>query len=58
VILAGLIMENLGPSWVWYLAGVLSLISIVGFWLLHGISKHRFSKEELPIEEEVIVLYD
>ena len=58
VILAGLIMENLGPSWVWYLAGVMSLISIVGFWLLHGISKHRFSKEELPIEEEVIVLYD
>ncbi|MFX1374906.1 MAG: MDR family MFS transporter [Promethearchaeota archaeon] len=58
VLLAGLIMENIGPNWVWYLAGILCMISIVGFWLLHGISKHRFLKEEAPLEDDVIVLYD
>ena len=42
---AGLIMENLGPNWVWYIAGILCLISIVGFWLLRSVIKVRFSKE-------------
>ncbi|KKK40872.1 MAG: Multidrug resistance protein MdtH [Candidatus Lokiarchaeum sp. GC14_75] len=42
---AGLIMENLGPNWVWYIAGILCLISIVGFWLLLSVIKVRFSKE-------------
>jgi len=52
IILAGLIMESIGPNWVWYFAGILALIAAVGFWLLHGITKTRFSKEkELPIEE-------
>jgi len=27
------------------LAGFLSLISMVGFWLLHGITKDRLSRE-------------
>ena len=44
VLAAGLIMDNIGPNWVWYLAGILSLISAVGFWLLHGPTKERFSK--------------
>jgi MFS family permease len=56
VILAGIVMESLGPNWVWHFAGILSMFSILGFWLLHGIAKHRFLKEELPIEEEVIVV--
>lgn len=59
VILAGIIMEDLGPNWVWYFAGILSMFSILGFWLLHGISKHRFLKEEVNLEpKEVIVVYD
>ncbi|MFX0028733.1 MAG: MDR family MFS transporter, partial [Candidatus Hermodarchaeota archaeon] len=60
VLLAGIVMENLGPNWVWYLAGILSMIAMTGYWLLHGISKHRFQEEEEPILEpdEVIVVYD
>ncbi|NVM38248.1 MAG: MFS transporter, partial [Candidatus Lokiarchaeota archaeon] len=54
VLAAGLVMENIGPNWVWYLAGILSLISMIGFWLLHGITKERFSKEEKPIKEELL----
>jgi len=54
VLAAGLIMENVGPNWVWYLAGILSMISIIGFWLLHGITKDRLSKEEKPITEELL----
>ena len=58
ILVAGLVMEHLGPNWVWYLAGILSLISVVGFWLLHGATKRRFSKEIEPIKEELIILYD
>ncbi len=54
VLAAGLIMEYIGPNWVWYLAGFLSLISIIGFWLLHGISKERFSKEKKSMKEEFL----
>ena len=46
VIIAGLVMDYIGPNWVWYLAGILSLISIIGFLLLHGVAKTRFSKEK------------
>ena len=41
---AGLVMDNISPYLVWYLAGILSLISAIGFWLLHGPTKKRFSK--------------
>ncbi len=54
VLAAGLIMENIGPNWVWYLAGIISLISIIGFWLLHGVTKEHFSKEEKPMKEELL----
>ena len=52
VLLAGLVMENIGPNWVWYFAGILSFISVVGFWSLHGVTKKRFSKEEEPLIED------
>jgi MFS family permease len=52
VLVAGLIMENLGPNWVWYLAGILCMISIIGFWFLHYISKERFIKRIEPIMED------
>ena len=54
VLLAGLVMENIGPNWVWYFAGILSLISAVGFWLLNGVTKKRFSKEKVPLEEKIM----
>ena len=46
VLVAGLIMVNIGPNWVWYIAGILSIFAAIGFWLLHGITKVRFSKEK------------
>jgi MFS family permease len=46
VLLAGLVKEYIGANWVWYFAGILSMISVVGFWSLHGVAKKRFSKEE------------
>ena len=51
VLLAGLIMDNIGPNWVWYMAGILSLITVIGFWSLNGITNKRFSKE---IESETL----
>ncbi len=51
---AGLIMVHIGPNWVWYLAGILSLTSTIGFWLLHGITKSLFIEEQVPIEEEAL----
>jgi MFS family permease len=53
VLIAGLIMDNIGPNWVWYVAGILSLFAAVGFWLLHGITKARFSIEKELLVEEV-----
>ncbi|MEE9377392.1 MAG: MFS transporter [Candidatus Lokiarchaeia archaeon] len=54
VLAAGLIMEYIGPNWVWYLAGILSIISMIGFWLLHGVTKERFSIEKKPMKEELL----
>lgn len=54
VLAAGLIMVSIGPNWVWFFAGILSLISIIGFWLLHGVTKERFSKEKKSIKEELL----
>lgn len=53
VLLAGLVMEHIGPNWVWYFAGILSIISVVGFWSLHGVTKARFSKEKEPLNEDI-----
>ena len=54
VLVAGLIMEYIGPNWVWYLAGILSLISILGFLLIHNITKERFIKQ-LESMNEILV---
>jgi MFS family permease len=52
VLAAGLVYDYIGPNWVWYFAGILSLISVIGFWLLHGVAKDRISKEtETTVED-------
>ena len=53
VLVAGLVTVYIGPNWVWYLAGILCLISIIGFWLLHSVAKDRFSNEIEPSSEEL-----
>ncbi|MFX1307620.1 MAG: MDR family MFS transporter [Promethearchaeota archaeon] len=54
VLAAGLVMENLGVNWVWYFAGILSLLSMLGFWLLHGVTKERFQKEKKPEKDQIL----
>jgi MFS family permease len=54
VLVAGLIMDNIGPNWVWYIAGILSLISVVGFYSLNGVTNKRFSKKKETILEDVL----
>ncbi|MHA1669728.1 MAG: MDR family MFS transporter [Promethearchaeota archaeon] len=53
---ASFVYISLGPNWVWYLAGILSFIAIIGFWLLNRISKERLSKKvETLVEEEMSI---
>ena len=47
-------MESIGANWVWYFAGILSIISIIGFLLLHRVTNKRFSKEIIPIDEVLV----
>jgi len=54
VIVAGLVMEFIGPNWVWYFAGILSILSIIGFSFLNGVAKKRLSEEIVPIEEVLV----
>lgn len=49
---ASFVYVYLEPNWVWYIAGILSLIAIIGFLLLHDIVKTRFLKEEEPLNED------
>ncbi|MFX1417908.1 MAG: MDR family MFS transporter [Promethearchaeota archaeon] len=51
---AGFIMVYIGANWVWYLAGILSMASTIGFWLLHGITKELFSKEKELVKDELL----
>ena len=52
ILAAGLVYDYIGPNWVWYLAGILCLISVIGFWILHGVTKDRLSKKtENSVEE-------
>lgn len=59
---ASFIYFFIGPNWVWYIAGLLCLTAIFGFWILNGITKKRLDKktaisvEELGLElrEELI----
>ena len=42
-LLAGLVMDNANPLWVWYGAGILALIAMFGFLSLH------ISQDEKPV---------
>jgi MFS family permease len=52
VIIAGLVMDYVGPNWVWYISGILSLIAIIGFLLLHSVAKTRFSEQKELLADE------
>jgi MFS family permease len=40
---AGLIMDNVNPNWVWYLAGTFSLVAVIGFLGLHLRTRTRLA---------------
>jgi MFS family permease len=42
---AGLIMDHYDPRWVWYMAGILCALAILGFTLLHRQTQKRFTQE-------------
>lgn len=39
--LAGLILDNYNPNWVWYAAGIICSLAVIGYIWLHAISKTR-----------------
>ena len=54
--LAGLLMDNYNPDWLWYACGILGLLATISFILLH---RMRTSKEvniqgdsEIPTAEQ------
>jgi MFS family permease len=49
-LLAGLIMDNFNPNWVWYLSGIISAVAAVGFYILFVRTRSRFVS--LESEEE------
>jgi len=54
VILAGLVMDYIGPNLVWYFAAILSFISFIGLWLLHPPMEKRLeNKGNLEEREDV-----
>ncbi|MFX0076659.1 MAG: MDR family MFS transporter [Candidatus Hermodarchaeota archaeon] len=49
---ASLVYKNLGANWVWYIAGILCFIAMIGFWILHSVTKERLRKtNENSIED-------
>jgi MFS family permease len=51
-LLAGIVMDNYNPDWVWYAAGILGLVAVFGLIGLHPHSQTRFEKkaEVAPME--------
>lgn len=46
--LAGLILDNLDPRWLWYLAGMIGILAVAGYYGLH----RRTEKEEGFVEQD------
>ncbi len=51
IILAGLVMENMNPNWVWYFGAIFMLIATGGYLLLIKMTSRRFKEidEELQV---------
>jgi MFS family permease len=45
-LLAGLVMDNYNPNWVWYASGILCSMAILGYLMLHTRIRKRLSKPE------------
>ena len=49
---AGLIIDNYNPNWVWYAAGIICALAILGFLWLHGATQARFAAVAPTASEE------
>ncbi|MEJ2250854.1 MAG: MFS transporter [Candidatus Lokiarchaeota archaeon] len=52
IILAGLVMDYIGPNWVWYFTGILSLVAVIGFWSLRKAAKKRFNQKDEKVQSQ------
>jgi hypothetical protein len=43
-LVAGLIMDNYNPNWIWYASGIVSMIAIVAYLFLHFSASKRLAK--------------
>ncbi len=46
--LAGMILDNSNPDYLWYIAGILGLLAALGFLWLHRLTLQRFASQPAP----------
>jgi MFS family permease len=47
-LLAGLILDNANPNWVWYASGIIGLAAVVGYTWLHGLVGEQIRPQPTP----------
>jgi MFS family permease len=47
---AGLVMDNFNPNWVWYIGGLLCLVSVISFLWLYRATRQRFTQTPTPTQ--------
>ncbi|RJP48674.1 MAG: MFS transporter [Anaerolineaceae bacterium] len=48
--LAGLIVDNIDPNWLWYACGIVGMLSVLGYLILHRIHQPVTETETMPTE--------
>jgi MFS family permease len=51
---AGLILDNYNPNWVWYASGIICAFAIIGFYILHLMTRAKFAAEAAEKERAPI----
>jgi len=46
-LLAGVIMDNANPDWVWYASGIVAMVSVLGYLWLYGRTKEDILPENV-----------
>ncbi len=54
IILAGLVMTEMNPNWVWYFGGIFMLIAVVGYLLLIKMSSKRLKEIDEQLQNSII----
>jgi MFS family permease len=52
-LLAGVVMDNYDPRWVWWGVGIIGLLAVFGFWRLHFQVQVRLAVEETEVGLDV-----